>query len=175
MSPRVVLMGPPGSGKTSVGTKLATLLGASLRDTDADIERAAGKRVADIFVDSGEEAFRALEVDAVAKALGEHEGVLSLGGGAPLAQATQTALKAYAAGGGIVVFLDVSLAVVVPRVGLNAARPLLLGNPRRQWLALMAARRPIYENLATLTVLTDDRSPGQVANIIAETISEVQS
>ncbi len=174
-TPRVVLMGPPGAGKSSVGAALAELLGCELRDTDADIEAAEGVTVAEIFVDSGEERFRALEVAAVGRALAEHPGVLSLGGGAPLAGATQAALKAYEAAGGVVVFLDVSLTAVVPRVGLNATRPLLLGNPRQQWLSLMAARRPIYEELATMTVLTDDRTPGDIAHEIAAAVSDVLS
>jgi len=175
MGPRVVLMGPPGAGKSSVGAALARLLGETLRDSDADIEAVAGTSVAGIFVDQGEPAFRALEVTAVAMALEQDSGVLSLGGGAPLAEATQDALKAYKANGGVVVFLDVSLTAVVPRVGLNATRPLLLGNPRQQWLGLMAARRPLYEELATMTVLTDDRTPSDIALEIAATLSEVTS
>ncbi len=170
-TPRVVLMGPPGAGKTSVGVELAALLGEPLRDTDADIEAAEATSVAQIFVDHGERHFRALEVKAVANALAEHTGVLSLGGGAPLAHDTQESLRAYAASGGVTVFLDVSLTAVVPRVGLNAIRPLLLGNPRQQWLALMTARRPIYEELATMTVLTDHRTPRDVAQEIAGAVA----
>ena len=175
MSPRVVLMGPPGAGKSSVGAALARTLGVQLRDTDADIEASEGLTVADIFIDRGEEHFRWLEVTAVARALADHSGVLSLGGGAPLAPATQAALKEYEASGGVIVFLDVSLTAVVPRVGLNATRPLLLGNPRQQWLSLMAARRPIYEELATMTVLTDDRTPGDIAHEIAAAVSDALS
>lgn len=171
MPPRVVLIGPPGAGKSSVGAALAELLGVGLRDTDADIEATTGRTVAQIFVDDGEQAFRALEVTAVADAVATHGGVLSLGGGAPLAQQSQDALRDYTAQGGVVVFLDVSLTAVVPRVGLNATRPLLLGNPRQQWLALMSARRPLYESLATLTILTDDLSPADVAAQIAQEVA----
>lgn len=171
MPPRVVLIGPPGAGKSSVGAALAELLGVGLRDTDADIEATTGRTVAQIFVDDGEQAFRALEVTAVADAVATHGGVLSLGGGAPLAQQSQDALRDYTAQGGVVVFLDVSLTAVVPRVGLNATRPLLLGNPRQQWLALMSARRPLYESLATLTILSDDLSPADVAAQIAQEVA----
>ena len=175
MAPRVVLMGPPGAGKSSVGRALASLLGERLRDTDEDIEASEGVTVAQIFVDQGERHFRELEAAAVARALKEHAGVLSLGGGAPLAPDTQALLKAYAAAGGVTVFLDVSLTAVVTRVGLNATRPLLLGNPRQQWTALMAARRPIYEEVATMTVLTDKRTPREVAQEIASAVSGVLS
>lgn len=171
MSPVVVLIGPPGSGKTSVGERLARVLGLDLRDTDADIEAAEGRTVSDIFVSDGEEHFRQLERVAVAKAIAEHSGVLSLGGGAPIDEETQAVLTQYVADGGAVVFLDISLTAAVPRVGLNASRPLLLGNPRQKWLALMKDRRPVYERLATMTVLTDNRRPKHIAAEIAEALS----
>ncbi|WP_296666363.1 shikimate kinase [Demequina sp.] len=163
LAPRAVLIGPPGSGKSTVAKALARLWAVERRDTDSDIEERAGKPIAEIFVDDGEARFRELERDAVGSALTEHGGVLALGGGAILAPETQQRLEAYAASGGTVVFLDVTLAAAAPRVGLNTSRPLLMGNPRRQWLDLMAARRPIYERLATVTVLTDKTSPTQVA------------
>nr|WP_123308747.1 shikimate kinase [Cellulomonas sp. PhB143] len=162
--PRAVLVGPPGSGKSTVAQLLARRWGLAHRDTDADVEATAGKPVAEIFVDDGEPAFRALERDAVTTALAQHRGVLSLGGGAVLDASVQDALWAYAEGGGEVVFLDVTLAHAAPRVGFNRSRPLLLGNPRAQWQALMTARRPVYERLATRTVLTDARTPAQVAD-----------
>jgi shikimate kinase len=165
--PRVVLVGPPGAGKTSVGRELGRLLGLAVRDTDADVEARAGKSIGDVFVEDGEPAFRAMEREAVAAALAEHDGVLALGGGAVLDAATQDALAAYRASGGTVVFLDVSLAAAAPRVGLNRSRPLLLGNPRAQWKALMEARRPVYEAVATLRVDTDELTPAQVAERVA--------
>lgn len=171
MPPRVVLMGPPGAGKSSVGEALSLLWDMAYRDTDADVEARAGKPVADIFVELGEPHFRELEHEAVMTALAGHDGVLSLGGGAPLHPATRAALEAYRDGGGAVVFLDVSLSAVVPRVGLNTTRPLLLGNPRQQWVALMNARRPVYESLATVTVVTDERSPKDIARHIAEELA----
>ena len=166
--PRAVLIGPPGSGKTSVGRALAKVLGVDRRDTDADIERVAGKPIAEIFLDDGEAAFRSLERSAVVEAMAEHRGVLSLGGGAILDVDTQQLLQDYVSRGGRVIFLDVSLSAVAPRVGLNAARPLLVGNPRRQWADLMEARRPIYEGLATDTVNTDFIRADRIARELAQ-------
>lgn len=166
--PVVVLVGPPGAGKTTVGERLAEELDLELRDTDADVETVAGKKVAEIFVEDGEPRFRELERDAVAAALTAHPGVLALGGGAVMDPLTEEALHAYRADGGTVVFLDVTLAAAAPRVGLNQSRPLLLGNPRKQWLELMAARRGVYERVADHVVLTDDRAPRDVAREITE-------
>jgi shikimate kinase len=168
--PRVVLIGPPGSGKTTVGTLLARRLSAGFRDTDADVERTAGKSVADIFVEDGEAHFRDLEREAVTTALATHSGVLALGGGAVMDAHTQSALSGYAAGGGVVVFLDVSLAQAAPRVGFNQARPLLVGNPRARWAELMQARRPTYERLATLHVPSDGRTAQQTAEQIHQEV-----
>ncbi|MDO8145042.1 MULTISPECIES: shikimate kinase [unclassified Isoptericola] len=170
--PRVVLTGPPGSGKTTVGRILAERLGVAFRDTDADVERTAGKAVADIFVDDGEPRFRELEREAVTTALATHDGVLALGGGAVMDAHTQSALTGYAADGGTVVFLDVSLAQAAPRVGFNRSRPLLVGNPRGRWAELMQARRPTYERLATTVVVSDERTAAQVAD---EILQEVRS
>lgn len=170
-APVLVLVGPPGSGKTTVGRLLAQSHGVDFRDTDHDVEVTAGKPVTEIFVDDGEPAFRALEREAVAAALREHEGVLALGGGAVLDEATQEALAAYAAQGGAVVFLDVSLAHAAPRVGFNQSRPLLLGNPRARWAALMEARRPVYERVSTVRVLTDGLEPQAVAQSIDKELS----
>jgi shikimate kinase len=164
--PRVVLIGPPGSGKSTIAAALAERWQLGLRDTDADVVATAAKPISEIFVDDGEPHFRALERDAVSAALTEHDGVLALGGGAVLDEVTQAALDAYGTRGGVVVFLDVTLTHAAPRVGFNQSRPLLLGNPRAQWQALMEARRPIYERLATITILTDDLRPADVAERI---------
>ncbi|MCU1431897.1 MAG: Shikimate kinase [Actinotalea sp.] len=169
--PRVVLVGPPGSGKSTVSRSLAHRLGMTARDTDADVEALTGRSISDIFVEDGEARFRELERAAVAAALAEHEGVLALGGGAVMDPLTEQALLDYAEVGGVVVFLDVSLAQAAPRVGFNTARPLLLGNPRAQWQALMEARRPVYSRVATLHVQTDHLRPTQVAAQIAETLA----
>ncbi|WP_067826429.1 shikimate kinase [Actinomadura kijaniata] len=163
MAPKAVLIGPPGSGKSTVGTALAERLDAVLRDTDADVEAAAGKPISDIFIDDGEEHFRALERDAVATALAEHDGVLALGGGAILAAETQELLAGHT-----VVYLQVGLAEAVKRVGLNSARPLLVLNPRSQLRKLLEERLPIYERLAVITVATDQRTPDEVAEEIVK-------
>ncbi|OIQ70527.1 shikimate kinase [mine drainage metagenome] len=162
-APRVVLVGPPGSGKSTVATALARHWGVAVRDTDADVEDAAGKPIREIFVDDGEAVFRAWEHDAVLRALREHEGVLALGGGAVLDPATQEGLSDYRARGGTVVFLDVSLRHAAPRVGFATSRPLLLGNPRAQWQQLMDARRGTYEAVSDMRLLTDDQTPEEVA------------
>lgn len=164
--PRVVLVGPMGAGKTTVGEILARRWGVELRDTDADIERDAGKPVSDIFVDDGEQAFRTREVVAVAAALRQHRGVVSLGGGAVLSADTRAAL-----GGHRVVFLDVGLSQAAARVGLGTTRPMLLGNVRGQLKALMDARRPLYEGVATATVLTDDLDAETVADLVEKALA----
>jgi shikimate kinase len=160
-SPRVVLVGPMGAGKTTVGRLLAARWGVAVRDTDADIEATAGKPVPEIFVDEGEERFRELEKAAVAAALETHGGVLSLGGGAVLDPDTRALLK-----GRPVVFLKVGLADAVKRVGLGTGRPLLLGNVRSRVRQLLDERTPVYEAVAALVVDTDGRSPEQVADDI---------
>jgi shikimate kinase len=168
MAPVVVLVGPPGAGKTVVGRALADLLGAEFRDTDADVEKAAGISVADIFVDRGEAAFRSMEAVAVEDALRSHDGVLSVGGGAVLDPSTRERMR-----GMPVVFLDVGIKDAASRVGLNRDRPLLLGNPRAQWLRLMEDRRPIYEAVSTVTVSTDGLTPEEVAAQVASRLREV--
>ena len=166
MSPLVVLVGPPGAGKTTVGGLLAERLGVALRDTDADVEESTGATIPDLFVDHGEAYFRTLERQAVATALTEHEGVLSLGGGAVLDPDTREALRTHR-----VVFLDVGLAEAVRRVGLGVSRPLLLGNVRAQLKALLDQRRPMYEAVAWRTVDTDGQTPEQIVDDIASALT----
>jgi len=158
MPPVVVIVGPPGSGKTTAVRAVAARTGLAGRDTDEDIENSTGSRIADLFVEQGEDHFRALERAAVAAALAEHDGVLAVGGGAVLDEATRELLR-----GRTVVFLDVGIKDAASRIGLNRDRPLLLGNPRAQWIRLMEARRPLYEEVASVTVRTDGRTPDEVA------------
>jgi shikimate kinase len=162
VSPRVVLVGPMGAGKSTVAALLAERWGVEARDTDADVVAAQGRSIADIFVDDGEQAFRALERDAVAAALRDHDGVLALGGGAVLDPATRAALAGHP-----VVFLSVGLADAVKRVGLGAGRPLLLGNVRARLKAMLDERTPVYTEVADVVVATDGLSPDEVAAQVA--------
>ena len=164
-APAAVVVGPPGAGKTTVAALLGARLALPVRDTDVDVETAAGKPVADIFVDDGEPAFRDLERRAVADALATHRGILALGGGAVMDPLTEAALAGH-----LVVFLDVQIADAARRIGLNRDRPLLVGNPRAQWLKLMEVRRPVYARVATVTVATDGLTPEQVTDQVIEAL-----
>ena len=188
--PPIVLIGPPGAGKTTVGTLLAARLGVGFADTDALVEAVADKPVADIFVTDGEPEFRRLERDAVAAALTAADrtdaastgggsaggapgapriGVVGLGGGAVMDEQTQALLA-----GRRVVYLETGFAHLAKRVGLDRARPLLIGtNPRAQLKALLDQRLPVYDKLAWLTVSTDDREPAEIAADIAAQLAEI--
>jgi shikimate kinase len=164
-APQIVLIGPMGSGKSTVGELLADRLGTVFRDTDADIVAAEGREISDIFVEDGEDHFRALERAAVRNAVAEHTGVLALGGGAILDDGTRELLAGLP-----VVYLSMEVEEAVRRVGLNAARPLLAVNPRRQWRELMDARRHLYTEVARVVVATDDRTPEEVAQAVLDAL-----
>ena len=156
----IVIVGAPGSGKSTVGAMLADQLSVAFRDVDAVIVERAGKPIAEIFTDDGEPSFRALEEQITAELL-ELPGVLSLGGGAVLSAATRAALRGHR-----VVWLRIGLSQSVKRVGLDTARPLLLGNVRGQLLKLLNERAPLYAEVATEVVDTDETTPAQVVEMI---------
>ena len=164
---RILLIGPPGAGKSTIGVALAKELSIDFIDTDQEIERETGKAITDIFVVDGERHFRAIELQTLRKVLTLESGVISLGGGAPISQEAQEAIEQS---NSHTVFLDVSLATAAPRVGFNRDRPLLLGNPRAQWQALSDNRRPIYEKLADDAIKVDDMNVGQIVDEIKKNL-----
>jgi shikimate kinase len=165
MLKKIVLIGPPGAGKSSIGKALAKELNLDFIDSDSEIEKISHKKISEIFIEDGEPAFRLLEVDVVRKVLADFNGVISLGGGAPISKEIKEVLENadYP-----VVFIDVSIAQAATRIGFNKDRPLLLVNPRQQWISLMNDRRPIYEKLASQTISSDNQKPHEVAKQISE-------
>jgi shikimate kinase len=164
--PVAILIGPPGAGKSTVGPLIADLLGAEFLDTDSVVEDMAGKPVSDIFVSDGEAVFRELERTAVARTVATHPGILALGGGAVMDPGTRELLA-----GQRMVYLETGFAAAAHRAGLDAPRPLLIGNPRARMRELLAERLPVYEGLAWVTVTTDDRAPQDIADEIAATVT----
>jgi shikimate kinase len=163
MPPRAVLVGLPGTGKTSTGRALARRLAVEFADSDALVERAAARSVAQLFAERSEAGFRAVEADTVTAALQDFPGVLALGGGAVTTPRVRTALRAS---GVPVVLLQARRATLLARIGDGASRPLLAADPAGRLAVLTAERTPAYEEVATLVMATDDRSPGQVAAAI---------
>lgn len=167
--PVVVLCGPMGSGKTSIGRRVASRLGVELRDTDHDVVAATGRSIPEIFADGGEAAFRDLEHEAVVCALREHGGVLALGGGAVVRPDTRDALARYRGEGGVVVFLDIDVRAAMMRIASDTNRPMLHApgeSARQRWVRIMAERREMYEDVASRVVATGRRTPGAVADEI---------
>jgi shikimate kinase len=138
-----------GSGKSTIGKAVANALDLPFRDTDSIIEELEHLPVSQIFIDKGEEYFRAIEKKVLRDELLSDGSILALGGGAPISMDAQSALKVSSAP---VIYLDISLANVAPRIGFNRDRPLLLHNPRGQWQTLMEVRRPIYESIANVVI-----------------------
>lgn len=167
MAPKVILIGPMGSGKTTIGQLVAQRLGLPFRDTDQIIELTENRSVSDIFLDEGEDSFRAIEKRVLRDELLTDNTVLSLGGGAPISIDAQSAIRAIASH---VVFLDISLSAVSSRIGFNRDRPLLLHNPRGQWQTLMEARRPIYESIADTVILVDGMAEEEIVSRILESL-----
>ena len=163
MAKSIILIGPPGSGKSTIGKAVARKLQKTFVDTDDVIEARTGSSISQIFVDQGEPWFRDLEQLVLSEELAKLDGVLSLGGGAPLSESAQQLLRTVDA---VVVYLSVSLSTAAPRVGFNRDRPLLLNNPRGAWQELMDKRRPIYEALAHHIVIVDERAPKDITDEI---------
>ena len=159
MAPRAIFIGPRGSGKSTIGKAVASALGLPFRDTDSIIEEREEMPVSQIFIDKGEDYFRAVEKKVLRDELLNDGSILALGGGAPISVDAQSALKVSSAP---VIYLDISLASVAPRIGFNRDRPLLLHNPRGQWQTLMEVRRPIYESIANVVIDVNGKSQKQI-------------
>jgi shikimate kinase len=168
----IVLIGPPGSGKSTVGRALSRRLKRSFFDTDSMIEEKSQKKIGEIFVDQGEDAFRKLEFIVLQDVLLIPDCVISLGGGAPIKEQSQELITSSNV---FVVFLDISLASAAPRVGFNRDRPLLLGNPRAQWQALNEIRRPIYQSLSHMSIKVDDVKVEEIVSQIVPTFEAVSN
>ncbi len=168
MAPKAVLVGLPGAGKSTIGRRLAKALGLELLDTDAEIERRTGRTVAEIFGTDGEAAFRRLEEEVIREALRDHDGVLSLGGGAVTTAGVREALAGHT-----VVYLEISAAEGVRRTSGSTVRPLLAGPDRAEkYRALMDQRVPIYRQVATIRINTNRRNPGAVVRYIVGRLAD---
>jgi len=170
--PTAILIGPPGCGKSTIAKALSRELACEYVDTDALVENRAGKKISEIFIDDGEPAFREIESEVVLETISSFDGIVALGGGSVMDPRVQSALKS---GKSPVIYLEVSIAQAAPRVGFNKDRPLLLVNPRQQWLSLMQVREPIYKGLATVTISTDSKKAPLVAQEINQFLQRSSS
>jgi shikimate kinase len=164
MAPKAVLMGMPGSGKSTIGRRLAKALGLTLLDTDLKIVETTGRSIAEIFGTDGEAEFRRIEEEVVRTALAEHDGIVSLGGGAITTPGVREALAGHT-----VIFLEISAAEGIRRTSGSTVRPLLAGpDPAAKYRDLMSQRVPLYRRVATMRVNTNRRNPGAVVRHIVE-------
>jgi shikimate kinase len=171
MAPRAVLVGLPGSGKSTIGRRLAKALDVTLVDTDAAIEETTGRTIPDIFANDGEAEFRRIEEDVIRAALQSHDGVLSLGGGAVTSPGVREALVGHT-----VIYLEISASEGVRRTGGSTVRPLLAGPDRSEkYKALMSQRVPLYRRVATLRVNTNRRNPGAVVRYIVSRLDNADA
>lgn len=170
MAPKAVLVGLPGSGKSTIGRRLAKAMGLTMLDSDVAIEEKTGRTIADIFATDGEQEFRRIEEEVVRTALAEHDGILSLGGGAVTTPGVREALAGHA-----VVYLEITAAEGIRRTGGNTVRPLLAGPDRAEkFRALMNVRVPLYRRVATIRVNTNRRNPGAVVRYIVARLENPQ-
>jgi shikimate kinase len=170
MVPKAVLVGLPGSGKSTIGRRLAKALDLGLLDTDAAIEKSTGRTIAEIFASDGEAGFRRIEADVVRDALSTHDGVLSLGGGAVTTASVREALAGHT-----VIYLEINAAEGVRRTGGATVRPLLAGSDRAEkFKALMGERIPLYREVATLRVNTNRRNLGAVVRYIVSRLESLE-
>jgi shikimate kinase len=170
MAPRAVLVGMPGSGKSTIGRRLARAMELPLLDTDAKIVETTGRTIADLFVE-GEHEFRRLEEQVVRAALAEHDGIVSLGGGAVTSPGVREALAGHT-----VIYLEISTAEGIRRTTGGAVRPLLAGSdPAQRYRELMAQRVPLYRKIATMRVNTNRRNPGAVVRHIVARLENPQA
>lgn len=164
--PVAVLIGAPGAGKSTVGRRVAERLKVPFVDTDALIEQESGMSVSEMFVELGEPEFRRLEEIAVERALAQETGIVALGGGAILSELTRARLAGHT-----VVWLRVNVSDAASRVGMNQARPLLLGNVRGRLTQLLNERTPLYESVATVTIDTDGRAVREVTSSVLAAVA----
>lgn len=164
MAPKAVLVGMPGSGKSTIGRRLAKAMGVTLLDTDAEIVARTGRAIAEIFDADGEAGFRRIEEEVVKSALTGHDGIVSLGGGAVTSPGVREALSGHT-----VIFLEIGTAEGIRRTSYSDNRPLLAGDePAERYRALMRDRVPLYRRVATMRVNTNRRNPGAVVRYLAD-------
>ena len=168
MSPRLVFVGAPGSGKTTIGKQVAEKLGVEFIDVDNEIEMDEKTTISDIFVKKGEAYFRQLERTKISELLNSFNGVLSLGGGSVLDETTRQALAIAP-----VVWLKVSSGDASSRVGLGLSRPVLMGNVRSTLVKLLEERTPLYEEVADWEIDTSKKSIEEVVQEVLLQTSEV--